>query len=302
LLWEDPYLFDSEFQFKARLAALTFDYDGYSKFELGGRLEFLRKITKQYQASMFLSVRHVEVTSAEIKPHFLGPAVYFINTIGFSHTFDLRESPLVSPRGFVADNTWDVASSAFGSQIDLLRTTLRMSYYLPFGPRTLTPGVVEDGGPPTAWQRWWQGSSLAFGARLGVIHSLSNSGSGEFAEIPIDERFFNGGASSVRSFIERDLGPHDRQGNPIGGEFSTVFNVEYTFPIFGELQGALFTDAGNLLLTSEEPGLDDMRYGVGVGLRYKLPIGPIRLDYGINPNPGPFEDAGAFHFSFGFAF
>jgi len=128
------------------------------------------------------------------------------------------------------------------------------------------------------------------------------SGPEEATAIPIDERFFNGGATTVRSFGERDLGPHDRKGNPIGGEFLTVFNIEYTFPIFGELQGALFTDAGNLLPTSEEPGLDDMRYAVGAGLRYKLPIGPVRLDYGVNPDPHEDEDFGAFHFSFGFAF
>jgi outer membrane protein insertion porin family len=120
--------------------------------------------------------------------------------------------------------------------------------------------------------------------------------------LPIDERFFNGGATSVRSFGERDLGPHDPKGNPIGGEFYTIFNVEYTFPIYGELQGALFFDAGDLLPTSEEPGVDDMRYALGGGLRYKLPIGPIRLDYGWNPDRAPGEDFGAFHFSFGFAF
>jgi outer membrane protein assembly factor BamA len=106
----------------------------------------------------------------------------------------------------------------------------------------------------------------------------------------------------VRSFGERELGPHDPKGNPIGGEFFTVFNIEYTFPIIGELQGAVFTDAGNLLPTSEKPGLDDLRYALGFGLRYKLPIGPIRLDYGFNPDPHAHEDDGAFHFSFGFAF
>jgi outer membrane protein insertion porin family len=45
-----------------------------------------------------------------------------------------------------------------------------------------------------------------------------------------------------------------------------------------------------------------MRYGIGPGLRYNLPIGPIRLDYGVNPNPRKDEARGAFHFSFGFAF
>jgi outer membrane translocation and assembly module TamA len=106
----------------------------------------------------------------------------------------------------------------------------------------------------------------------------------------------------VRSFGERDLGPHDPRGNPIGGEFYTVFNAEYTFPIWGDLLGAIFVDAGNLLRDARQPSLDDMRYALGVGLRYNLPIGPIRLDYGVNPDRRPDEDFGAFHFSFGFAF
>jgi outer membrane protein assembly complex protein YaeT len=303
VLYEDPYLFDTDFDFKARVGALTFDFDGYSKFEIGGRIELTRKITKQYEVGAVFSVRHVEVTSAEIKPIFLGDTSYFVNTLGFTQTLDLRDSPLVAPRGFVAANTFDVATGAFGSQIDLIRATLRLGYYIPFAPKPLAPGVVEDQSEAkTPWQRFIQQSSLAFGARLGGVHSLNHSGPDELTTIPIDERFFNGGGTTVRSFGERDLGPLDRHGNPLGGEFYTVFNAEYTFPIFGELQGALFTDAGNLLPTSENPSLDNMRYAIGFGLRYKLPIGPIRLDYGINPDPRPGEDAGAFHFSFGFAF
>ncbi len=301
IAYEDPFLFDTDFAFKARLAALTFDFDGYSKFELGGRLELTRKITKQDEAGVIFAVRHVEITSAAIKPIFLGETSYFVNTLGFTNTFDLRESPLVSPRGLVINNTLDLALNAFGSDIEFVRGTVRVGYYIPFGPKPLGPGVVED-NTGSGLQRWFRQSSLAFGARAGIIHSLTTSGADEATAIPIDERFFNGGGNSVRSFGERDLGPHDRKGHPIGGEFFTIFNIEYTVPIFGELEGALFTDAGNLLPTAEEPGLGDMRYALGVGLRYKLPIGPVRLDYGVNPNPQNGEDFGAFHFSFGFAF
>jgi outer membrane protein insertion porin family len=301
ILYEDPFFFDTDFGFKARLAAIRFDFDGYSKFDLGGRLELTRKITKYDEAGLIFSVRHVKIISADIKPVFLGDQNYFVNTLGFTNTLDMRESPFVMPRGFLINNTLDLASSAFGSDIEFIRGTIRTGYYLPFGPKPLTPGVVED-KPGTPLQRWFQQSSIAFGARAGIIHSLTVSGPGEATAIPIDERFFNGGSDTVRSFGERDLGPHDHRGHPLGGEFFTVFNVEYTFPIFGELQGAVFTDAGNLLPTSEEPGLDDMRYAIGAGLRYKLPVGPIRLDYGVNPDPQPQEDFGAFHFSFGFAF
>jgi len=301
IAYEDPFFFDTDFAFKARLAALTFDFDGYSKFELGGRLELTRKITKQDEAGVIFAVRHVEITSAAIKPIFLGETSYFVNTLGFTNTFDLRDSPLVSPRGLVINNTLDLALNAFGSDIEFVRGTVRVGYYIPFGPKPLAPGVVED-NTGSGLQRWFRQSSLAFGARAGIIHSLTTSGADEATAIPIDERFFNGGGNTVRSFGERDLGPHDRKGHPIGGEFFTIFNIEYTVPIFGELEGALFTDAGNLLPTAEEPGLDDMRYALGVGLRYKLPIGPVRLDYGVNPNPQNGEDFGAFHFSFGFAF
>jgi outer membrane protein assembly complex protein YaeT len=301
--YEDPFFFDTDFVFTAKIFALTFDYDGYSKFELGGRFELSRKITKYDEASLTFSARHVKITDSEIRPTvFLGPDNYQVDTIGLTNTLDLRESPYVNPRGFLVGNTLDVASSALGSDIEFIRSTMRVGYYLPFGPKALTPGVVEDQPAGTPLQRWFRQSSIAFGARAGIIHSLNNSGSDETTAIPIDERFFNGGATTVRSFAERDLGPHDNHGHPVGGEFFTVFNVEYTFPIFGELQGAVFTDAGNLLPSSEDVGLNDMRYAVGAGLRYKLPVGPIRLDYGVNPDPHEFEDFGAFHFSFGFAF
>jgi len=304
LLYEDPFFLDTDFVFKARASAFTFEYDGYTKFELGGRFELSRKVTKYDEAALVLNLRRVDITDSQIRPDFLlGPKTYLVNTIGLTNKLDFRESPYVNPRGWLVNNTVEVATKALGSDIEFVRGTMGVGYYLPFGPKPLTPGVAEaEQTTGTPLQRWFRQSSIAFGARAGIIHSLTTNGAEEATALPIDERFFNGGATTVRSFGERDLGPHDNHGHPVGGEFFTVFNVEYTFPIFGELQGAVFTDAGNLLPTSEDIGLNDMRYAIGAGLRYKLPVGPIRLDYGINPDPRPDEDFGAFHFSFGFAF
>jgi len=293
ILWEDPYFFDTEFGFKAKLAALTFDFDGYAKFETGLRLDLTRKITKQYEVGLVFSARHVEVTSSDINPILLGDTSYFVSSIGITQTLDLRDSKVNPSRGFVMDNTFDFATSAIGSSIDFIRSTGRFTYYIPIGHEP-APGHPD------------RRTLLALGARAGIIHSLDSNGTVP-AEIPIDERFFNGGSTTVRSFTERDLGPHYHN-RSIGGEFFTVFNVEYTFPVYGELLGAVFFDAGNLLPNSTNPfqrvtaGLDDMRYAVGLGLRYKLPIGPVRIDYGYNPDRRAGEDAGAFSFSFGFAF
>ena len=278
ILWDDPHFLESDVELKIRFAALTFDFDGYSKFEIGDRIEFSHSFTKQYKVGLFASQRHVEIISADIHDDLLGDMRYFVSSVGFFHTLDLRDSPVVPTRGFVFDQTFELAASGIGSEIEFFRTTARASYFIPIG-KTL----------------------LEFGARAGLIRPLKES-TGDITAIPIDERFFNGGSTTVRSFGERDLGPHDHRGHPLGGEFYTIFNVEYTFPLYGELQGAVFVDAGNLLPDADNPGLGDMRYGIGAGLRYKLPIGPIRLDYGVNPNPREHEDIGAFHFSFGFAF
>ena len=299
--YEDPYLFETNYAFKLRLSALTFDFDGYSKFELGGHVTFSRKITDQYEVGLVFAGRHVEVTAASIDPLLLGTSSYFVSSVGFTQTLDLRKNPFVAPRGLVLDNTVDLASSALGGDIDFLRATGRVSYYLSFAPGPPSIEGTEELTKSRA-RKWFERTLLAFGARGGINYPLDTAGATAALAIPIDERFFSGGSTTVRSFGERDLGPHDRGGNPIGGEFFTIFNVEYTFPIYGELLGAVFVDAGNLLPAATQPGLGDMRYGVGAGLRYNLPIGPVRVDYGINPSPRAEEDFGAFHFSFGFAF
>src|SRR5207244_12110254 len=68
ILYEDPFFLDTDFFFRARVTAFTFDFDGYSKFELGGRLELNRKMTKYEEAGLVLSVRRVKITDSEVKP------------------------------------------------------------------------------------------------------------------------------------------------------------------------------------------------------------------------------------------
>ena len=95
----------------------------------------------------------------------------------------------------------------------------------------------------------------------------------------------------------------------------TTVHTDYIFSAIGEQWGfvggvMLLSTFAVLLLSmlftayqsSDEIGLSEMRYAVGAGLRYKLPSGPLRLDYGLNPSPRADEARGAFHFSFGFAF
>jgi outer membrane translocation and assembly module TamA len=124
--------------------------------------------------------------------------------------------------------------------------------------------------------------------------------SGDADNIPIDERFFNGGSTSVRSFPERRLGPADYHGYTIGGDTFTTFNAEYQFPLYNTILGAVFIDAGSVGATPGDMG--PMRFGVGPGLRYASPVGPVRIDVGFNPDRATGERHMMIHISFGMAF
>ena len=90
----------------------------------------------------------------------------------------------------------------------------------------------------------------------------------------------------------------------IGGfnEWKNIDLVHLLCSVMDKKLGRKEGESAKLITFVKDRAGHDMRYAIGVGLRYKLPIGPIRLDYGVNPDPRPFEDFGAFHFSFGFAF
>jgi outer membrane translocation and assembly module TamA len=81
-------------------------------------------------------------------------------------------------------------------------------------------------------------------------------------------------------------------------------NAEISWEFLPNLEAALFADAGSLSQsTSPFPDFpDDLRYAIGLGLRYALPVGPLRLDYGLNPDRRDGEPSGAFHATFGYAF
>ena len=119
--------------------------------------------------------------------------------------------------------------------------------------------------------------------------------------MPIQERLFSGGENSVRSFTQSKLGPRDAGGTPIGGEVRTTLSLELRQRIFGPLSVAAFGDYGNVAISASKP-FKGFRTAVGGGVRYALPIGPLRLDVGVNPRPRSGEDAYVIHFAVGMPF
>ncbi len=122
------------------------------------------------------------------------------------------------------------------------------------------------------------------------------------ATLPIQDRLFLGGTTSVRSFGTDELGLPSRRGVPRGGLSSLQGTAELRFRVQERLSPALFYDLG--FLSADSFGLDgDWGHGVGAGARYNLPVGPLRLDVAYNPGERYAADRGwAVHFAVGLSY
>lgn len=132
---------------------------------------------------------------------------------------------------------------------------------------------------------------FARSTQLGVI-----SRTGGKPDVPLAERIYSGGSTSLRSFPDFQAGPRDlTTGFPLGGKALFVNNFELRFPLYGDnLGGVLFQDSGNVYSTlravsfrldqHNQQDFDYMVQSLGFGIRYRTPIGPVRVDLSYSPN------------------
>ncbi len=97
----------------------------------------------------------------------------------------------------------------------------------------------------------------------------------ELTDLPSSKRFFAGGDVSIRGWDLDELGPVDDEGRVVGGRYLGVASLELERRIVGRWSASAFVDAGNAF----DPDYDsDVEYGAGVGVRWRSPVGPIRVD------------------------
>lgn len=112
---------------------------------------------------------------------------------------------------------------------------------------------------------------LAGRVRLGTILG------GEELTVPSDRLFYAGGGGSVRGYEYQGVGPRLPDNTPRGGLSLFETSLEVRRQVFGNFQGVAFIDAGAIGF-QETPNFNNLRYGAGFGVRYKLPFGPVRAD------------------------
>jgi outer membrane protein insertion porin family len=192
--------------------------------------------------------------------------------IGLTH--DTRDNFFLTRTGHKVDGYIELAGGPFLGGTDLWRVGLDASQFYHLGSDVI----------------------VQFQGTLQAVDSYGKPG-----RVPIFDRLFAGGANNLRGFRYRDVGPRDDNGEPIGGRSLAVGTAELTFPIVDRVRGAIFSDAGFVaegVFSAASPSLD-----VGIGVRLNLPIGPLRLDYGIPVVTGDAVNSGGqFQLNVGYQF
>jgi outer membrane protein assembly complex protein YaeT len=247
------------------------DIETFTAHRREGSAQLSQKISRAFTFQYRLVFRNVTLSHLKIN-NLLVPLLSQPETVGqgeFSIIQDRRDDPTDAHSGYYTTLDLSYAPGFLGSQTHFARGSFRNSTYKAFG------------------------RDLVF-ARSTQFGLISRTGGRD--SIPLAERLYSGGSTSLRSFPDFEAGPRDTvSGFPLGGNALLTNTFELRFPLFGDnLGGVLFNDAGNVYKSLgdvsfrfRQRNLQDFNYmvqGFGFGIRYRTPIGPVRLDLSFSPD------------------
>jgi outer membrane protein assembly complex protein YaeT len=322
-----PRWFNSQ-KWKLSLTAFydnTVDVTTFTSQRLEGSIQAEQTVSKATTMAYRFTYRRVKASEINISPSEI-PLLSLpvrVGEPGFSYIRNKRDNDLETTKGSYSTVDAGVASSYFGSEADFSSILTQNATYHAFGKnRPLEKKFVFA-------RSLRIGLETAFGNTVilppgQACPNPTQTSCPSTTIIPLAERFFTGGGNSHRGFGLNQAGPRDPvTGFPLGGSALFLNNFELrlpptTLPFFQDNLGfAIFEDAGNiftdgrdmlnnllrwhqkdpqLCLQESTARLCDYSYvshAVGVGVRYKTPIGPVRFDFGYNLNPPAFPSCQA---------
>jgi outer membrane protein insertion porin family len=298
----------------------TLDVTTFTSQRLEGSVQAEQTISKATTMDYRFTYRRVKASDINISPAEI-PLLSLpvrVGEPGFSYIRNKRDNNLETTKGSYTTVDAGVASSYFGSEADFSSILVQNSTYHAFGKNRPTEKKFVFARSIRI------GVESAFGNTVilppgQACPNPAQTTCSSTAIIPLAERFLSGGGNSHRGFGLNQAGPRDpTTGFPVGGSALFLNNVELRFPpatlpfVQDNVSFALFEDAGNIFVdgrrmldnlvrwqqknpqlclqqsTANQCDYSYVSHAVGVGVRYKTPIGPVRFDFGYNLNPPAF--------------
>lgn len=296
--WSTPWIYDKPTSLGVdlfntrRYRSFADDNQAYTEKRIGGRVKIGPRFNDDiYQLSFGYSFEHIDIYDVEERfrpplsnpgdPSYLEDGTTNMSTVSADFAVDTRDNIWDPTRGWRNSIGLALAGGPIGADLDLWYLNARSI----FNYTVLNPG----GNYPIVF---------VLSNKFGSVQAY-----GRTKEVPPFEKFFLGGADTIRGYERAgEIGPE------YGGDMYYVMNAELRFPLAREgrrnmAQFAFFFDMGNSwnhfddLDFSLGPNPNQFKAGVGVGLRFTTPSLPIRIDWGYGLNHGPNEDRSHFYFN-----
>jgi outer membrane protein insertion porin family len=260
----------------------------YSYKIIGGDIRFGKELTDTIRINLMYKLENVKVYNVSD-----AASIYVQEQQGKATTSAISVVPSIDTRDDYFNPRRGTQSSIFiqnaggilGGDNYFVKVLGSTSWFFPM-PLNMTLNLRAQAGIVTP-----------YGSKISV---LDNTGVLQYKErLPIYEKFYVGGITTVRGFEYGMAGPTDVYNEAIGAKKMVVFNTELIFPLAREigLRGAVFFDVGK--------GFDNwskmfpLRVGVGPGIRWFSPFGPIHIDIGFNLSPKKHEKGHVLDFTGG---
>lgn len=269
--WTDPWFLDRQQSLTLSVYRRENSYSEYDEKRIGGDaslavpLRYGRLIAKIGVESLsnddFISGKyHLAESTDEFMFQDIVDEKYLRVPLRLTWAYDTRNRPFVPTRGSRNNVFVEVQSTSLGSDYDLFKAGVDLRQYF--------PSYIGD---------------TYFSMRL---RAESVEGYSDTEEVPLNERYFLGGARSIRGFRHREVGPKAIPGeetggraHPVGGQTLANLSVEYNIPIAKVFRIAAFYDIGNVWEDAFDFDTSEYASSWGFGVRFDIPGFPIRLDY-----------------------
>ena len=276
----EPRLFDSEILLGIDAFNQDQNFLSFNSLTSGAGFRFGKNISEYENLGIGYRFENVEVTgvSAANATTFLRNQTRTTSRVSPTYVYDSRDNFLNPSQGWRHMLRFDFAGLG---GLKFTRSRYDITYYRPL-----------------------------VGKLVGAGHARVNFAEGYDGDtLPVFERYFMGGPTTLRGFTIQDIGPKDLTGNPVGGSKALLLNLELQYPFTKSIRGFVFYDRGNvygngpiMTTTTKNFDLAEMRHSIGAGFRFISPFGPMGFAYGVKLDPRTGEEIGQFHFSAGSAF